>query len=109
MRYDKSPNYMKNVSECILRELGKRNISQSAFADFCGVSARTIENVVEGRNNDIRVSTLAKIAEGIGVPLEYMLAGGTASKNPTITVHCINRELENIKTAIQAIQEVTNS
>lgn len=66
--------YLSHVSDYVLWYLGKKNLSLNVFSGLCGISSNGLTNVIT-RKNDVKLSTIIKISQGIGVPINVLLAG----------------------------------
>ena len=48
----------------------KNNLSRYALCKRVAIPEQTLKNIIDERNNDIKLSTIAKIADGFGLSLE---------------------------------------
>lgn len=48
----------------------KNNFSRYALCKRVAIPEQTLKNIIDERNNDIKLSTIAKIADGFGLSLE---------------------------------------
>lgn len=72
MRTEATP-YLKNLSDCIIQVMNERGWSARMTADFCGISGYELSFILRGAKDDIRLSTLAKISQGLDIPVEVLL------------------------------------
>lgn len=71
MRSEAIP-YLKNIADCIFRVMYERNWSIIMTAGFCGISESELARILKG-GKDIRISTIARISEGLDIPVESLL------------------------------------
>lgn len=64
--------YLKNLADSIFRVMHERNWSIIMTAGFCGISERELGRILK-RENDIQISTVARISEGLDIPVEMLL------------------------------------
>ena len=60
---------LERLRETINRELEKKNVGYTVFADLCGVSRRIMADIVNGKKTDIKLSTIVKICENSSICL----------------------------------------
>lgn len=65
-------NFMNNLAELISNEIGKKNLTYSAFADLCGLHRNEISNIISRRKKDILISTIFKICENSEISEEHL-------------------------------------
>lgn len=71
MRTEAIP-YLKNISDQIFRVMYERGWSIVMTAGFCGISESELGRILR-RENDIQISTVARISEGLDIPIEALL------------------------------------
>lgn len=59
----------------------KNNMSRYALCKKIIMPEQTLKNIIDERNKDIELSTVAKIADGFGLSLEEFFADSLFSKN----------------------------
>lgn len=64
---------VKKIQEEIYFGLNKKDWSLQKMADFCGISRGTLEGILNRKRNDIKLSTLVKIADGLGKPISTLV------------------------------------
>lgn len=60
-------------------EMEKRGITQATLADMTGITKSTISLLVTG-SNSANLSTAVKIANALGLTLDYLLGNGSISE-----------------------------
>lgn len=60
---------LERLRETINKELEKKNMGYTVFADLCGVSRRIMADIVNGKKTDIKLSTIVKICENSNICL----------------------------------------
>lgn len=65
--------YMDAISESICEVLAKKGWSVTAAAGLCQISRRKFTDLASGKAKGVRLSTLVKVSEGIGVPLGSLI------------------------------------
>lgn len=63
-------NIGEAVRERILELCRERNISVNKLGTMSGVTQSTLNNIVSGRNNSTTISTIKKLCDGLGIPIE---------------------------------------
>lgn len=63
-------NVGQAVRERILELCRERNISINKLCTISGVTQSTVNNIINGRNNSATVSTIKKLCDGWGIPIE---------------------------------------
>ena len=58
------------VRERILELCHERDISVNKLSSMSGVTQSTVNNIVSGRNNSATVSTIKKLCDGLGIPID---------------------------------------
>ena len=61
---------LKRLCKEILKELERRNISYTYFADFCGISRKIMADIVNQTKTDMKLSTIIKICENSNIRIE---------------------------------------
>lgn len=64
--------YLKNLSDNILSEMGRRNWNQEVAAGFCGMCSRELRAIIS-QKKDVRLSTLKNIEEGLEIPISKLI------------------------------------
>ncbi len=64
---------MKQIRGQIFLVMGKQNWSLQTTANFCGVSYRGLQGILNQEQKDIKLSTLVKIADGLGKPISTLV------------------------------------
>ena len=59
-----------------MKELESRNIGYTLFADLCGISRKIMADIVNGEKTDIKLSTIVKICENSGIPIDEIFPSG---------------------------------
>lgn len=59
--------FLKNLSQSILYEIGRKNYTTSTFATICGISRSEIDKILNKKNKDIKISTVLKIFENSNI------------------------------------------
>lgn len=59
----------------------KNNMSRYALCKKIIMPEQTLKNIIDERNKDIQLSTIAKIADGFNLTLEEFFADSLFSKN----------------------------
>lgn len=59
----------------------KNNMSRYALCKKIIMPEQTLKNIIDERNKDIELSTVAKIADGFGLSLEKFFADSLFNKN----------------------------
>lgn len=62
-------NCLKTLRDRLYSVMGKKNWTLVQMATECGISYRELQQILYNQNKDIRLSTLIRISEGLGVPL----------------------------------------
>ena len=52
----------------------QRDISINKLCSISGVTQSTVNNIVSGRNNSATISTIKKLCDGLGIPLQELFA-----------------------------------
>ena len=60
---------LERLRETINRELEKKNMGYTVFADLCGISRRIMADIVNGKKTDIKLSTIVRICENSNICL----------------------------------------
>ena len=60
---------LERLRETINKELEKKNMGYTVFADLCGISRRIMADIVNGKKTDIKLSTIVKICENSNICL----------------------------------------
>ena len=60
---------LERLRETVNKELEKKNMGYTVFADLCGVSRRIMADIVNGKKTDIKLSTIVKICENSNICL----------------------------------------
>ncbi len=63
-------NIGEAVRERILELCRERSISVNKLGTMSGVTQSTLNNIVSGRNNSTTISTIKKLCDGLGIPIE---------------------------------------
>lgn len=58
------------VKERILQLCDARGMSINKLCTISGVTQSTVNNLMSGRNRSVTVSTVKKLCDGLGIPLE---------------------------------------
>lgn len=66
------------LGEKIKELLDKRGMRQSDLARITGISKTTINSIIMRNNKSVDFSAMEKIADALGVPIEYFLGSGNA-------------------------------
>lgn len=72
---------MEELTEKLRQEIfltmGRKDWSLQKTANVCGMSRRGLQNILDyrRRNFDIKLSTLLKIADGLGKPISAFVGG----------------------------------
>ena len=61
---------LDSVKERILELCRKENISINKLCSTSGVTQSTVNNIVSGRNRSATISTIKKLCDGLGIPIE---------------------------------------
>ncbi|MEN2985502.1 MAG: helix-turn-helix transcriptional regulator [Thermodesulfovibrionaceae bacterium] len=64
----------RDIGKIIKEGREKANISQRKLAAMCGISRQHLKNIESGKV-DVRISTLAKISEALGIPIIVFFNG----------------------------------
>ena len=59
----------------------KNNMSRYALCKKVVMPEQTLENIIDERNQDIKLSTIAKIADGFGMSIEEFFADSLFNKD----------------------------
>ncbi len=54
----------------ILELCRQREISVNKLSDISGVTQSTVNNIVSGRNKSTTLSTIKKLCDGLGIPIQ---------------------------------------
>lgn len=65
--------YMNTIRINLLGEMGEKGWTNMMASIQCDVSERSINYILSGKAKDIKLSTIAKIAEGIGKPVSAII------------------------------------
>lgn len=71
----------KAVALRISNLLIKNNLTRYALCKKIAMSEQTLKNIMDERNLDIKLTTLAKIADGFGLSLEKFFADSLFDSN----------------------------
>ena len=63
-------NLCRAIALRITNLLIKNNITRYALCIKIGMPHQTLKNIIDERNNDIQISTIAKIADGFDLSIE---------------------------------------
>ena len=63
-------NIGEAVKERILELCQERDISINKLCSMSGVTQSTVNNIISGRNRSATVSTVKKLCDGLGIPIE---------------------------------------
>ena len=63
-------NIGEAVRERILELCRERDISINRLSSMSGVTQSTVNNIVSGRNRSTTISTIKKLCDGLGIPIE---------------------------------------
>jgi transcriptional regulator with XRE-family HTH domain len=66
------------LGEKIKELLEKRGMRQTELARITGISKTTINSIIMRNNKSVDFSAMEKIADALGVPIEYFLESGSA-------------------------------
>lgn len=66
------------LGEKIKELLDKRGMRQTELARITGISKTTINSIIMRNNKSVDFSAMEKIADALGVPIEYFLESGSA-------------------------------
>lgn len=61
---------LEKLCDEILREIHRKNISYTLFADLCGISRKIMADIVNRNKEDVKLSTIVKICENSDIKLE---------------------------------------
>ena len=64
---------MENLRKNLRAEMKRRKYSAVRMAIECNLTYDVFLHILHGRDRDIRLSTLSKIADGLGKPAETLL------------------------------------
>ena len=73
-------NLQKAVALRISALLIKNNMSRYALCKKATIPEQTLKNIIDERNHDIKLSTIAKIADGFDLTIEEFFADKIFSK-----------------------------
>ena len=76
MKYDKYEfvnTCMENLRSNLRAEMKHRRFTEVRMAIECNLPYDTFCNILRYKNRDIRLSTLSRIADGLGKPAETLL------------------------------------
>lgn len=62
-------NCLNTLRDRLYSVMGKNNWSLTQMANECGISYRELQQILYKQNKDIRLSTLIRISDGLGIPL----------------------------------------
>lgn len=65
---------MNNLRKNLRDEMKRRRFTEVRMAIECNLTYDTLCNILRCKNHDIRLSTLSKIADGLGKPAETLLS-----------------------------------
>jgi transcriptional regulator with XRE-family HTH domain len=82
---------MKHISRRILNEMDRRGIKQTKLGDLAGVSQSTVNRILN-TTIDPRVGTLAKIANVLCVPVEYLTIEDETKANLCLEVSRMGKD-----------------
>lgn len=71
----------KAVALRISNLLIKNNMSRYALCKKITMPEQTLKNIIDERNKDIQLSTIAKIADGFGLSIEEFFKDSLFSRN----------------------------
>lgn len=77
---------MEKLCEEILREIERRNISYTRFADLCGISRKIMADIVNRNKEDVKLSTIIRICENSEIKLENIFASEKREPRETYLV-----------------------
>lgn len=86
----KMERYLKRLSELILMEMEKGNLSGICFADLCGISRNELNYIINGKKSDIRLSTIVKICENSNIRIEHIFCDCKTEKIMNNAIVLIN-------------------
>lgn len=64
---------MKVIRETIFLVMREQHWSLRKTADACGMTYRGLQSILNREQNDVKLSTLLKIADGLGKPLSTLV------------------------------------
>lgn len=65
--------YWKSLSVVLKKEIKERGITKKELADRAGLVAPTITQIINGDNKNPTIKVLVALAEGLDVPISYLL------------------------------------
>jgi len=68
------------LGEKIKDLLQKRGMRQTELARLTGISKTTINSIIMRNNKSVDFSSMEKIADALGVPIEYFLESGNSNE-----------------------------
>jgi len=60
---------LKALRERLYAVMGKNDWTLTRLSNECGVSYRELQQILYKQNKDVRLSTLVRISDGLGIPL----------------------------------------
>ncbi len=66
---EEARGYIKSLSERLLYIMGTEEYTLNEMAEVCGISKRTLCDIVYRETSNVSMITLIKIANGIKVPM----------------------------------------
>ena len=73
------------LGEKIKELLEKRGMRQTELARITGISKTTINSIIMRNNKSVDFSAMEKIADALGVPIEYFLESGNVDAKKELT------------------------
>lgn len=102
MRTEATP-YLKNLADSIFRVMNERDWTIIMTAGFCGISESELGRILRCEN-DIQISTVARISEGLEIPVEVLLTRReplTVSQELIAQINAIVKAAGEIKKAVR--------
>ena len=80
-KYEFVNTCMENLRKNLRAEMKRRKFSTVRMAIECNLSHGVFYHILCGRDRDIKLMTLSKIADGLGIPAESLLTYSEKKEN----------------------------
>lgn len=88
---------LKRLSELILLEMERRNLSGIHFADLCGISRNELNYIINRKKRDIKLSTIFQIVENSNIKIEHIFCDCSTEKILNNSVMLVNGKHYKVK------------
>lgn len=83
MRYDSKfvITCMENLRSSLRNEMNRKDYTLTRMASECNIDYSTLCNILYSKTQDVTLSTLSRIADGLGKPAETLLICSEETEN----------------------------